>query len=87
MQPGWNLGNSLDATGADETSWGNPRITAALLDNVRAQAPSVRAPYAAGALVAPVLLSAAPARITERILPSVDNNGGKLQIAAGSGLT
>lgn len=33
------------------------------------------------------LLSAAPAQITERILPSVDNNGGKLQIAAGSGLT
>lgn len=21
MQPGWNLGNTLDATGADETSW------------------------------------------------------------------
>lgn len=37
MQPGWNLGNSLDATGSDETSWGNPRITEALLDNVRAQ--------------------------------------------------
>ena len=33
------------------------------------------------------LLSAAPEQITERILPSVDNNGGKLQIAAGSGLT
>ena len=28
MQPGWNLGNSFDATGADETSWGNPRVTA-----------------------------------------------------------
>ncbi|GAA4723960.1 hypothetical protein Prum_084450 [Phytohabitans rumicis] len=37
MQPGWNLGNSLDAVGADETAWGNPRVTAALLDNVRAQ--------------------------------------------------
>nr|BFF25937.1 hypothetical protein GCM10025732_39020 [Glycomyces mayteni] len=24
MQPGWNLGNSLDAVGADETAWGNP---------------------------------------------------------------
>ncbi|MFC9065416.1 MULTISPECIES: hypothetical protein [Streptomyces] len=24
MQPGWNLGNTLDATGPDETSWGNP---------------------------------------------------------------
>jgi aryl-phospho-beta-D-glucosidase BglC (GH1 family) len=37
MQPGWNLGNSLDAVGEDETAWGNPRITPELLDNVRAQ--------------------------------------------------
>jgi endoglucanase len=45
MQPGWNLGNSLDATGSDETSWGNPRITEALLDNVRAQGfKSIRIP-------------------------------------------
>ena len=27
MQPGWNLGNTLDAIGADETSWGNPVVT------------------------------------------------------------
>ncbi len=45
MQPGWNLGNSLDATGGDETSWGNPRITEALLDNVKAQGfKSIRIP-------------------------------------------
>ncbi|WP_431977711.1 cellulase family glycosylhydrolase [Micromonospora haikouensis] len=45
MQPGWNLGNSLDAVGADETAWGNPRITEALLDNVKAQGfKSVRIP-------------------------------------------
>ncbi len=37
MQPGWNLGNSLDSTGSDETSWGNPRITQALINNVKAQ--------------------------------------------------
>ncbi|MFG3342886.1 cellulase family glycosylhydrolase [Glycomyces sp. NPDC048151] len=37
MQPGWNLGNSLDAVGEDETAWGNPRITPELLDAVRAQ--------------------------------------------------
>ncbi|MDR7277561.1 cellulase family glycosylhydrolase [Catenuloplanes atrovinosus] len=37
MQPGWNLGNSFDAVGADETAWGNPRVTEELLDNVRAQ--------------------------------------------------
>ena len=31
MQPGWNLGNSLDSVGADETAWGNPCITKALI--------------------------------------------------------
>ncbi|MFE0590029.1 cellulase family glycosylhydrolase [Micromonospora echinospora] len=45
MQPGWNLGNSLDAVGPDETAWGNPRITPELLDNVRAQGfKSIRIP-------------------------------------------
>jgi aryl-phospho-beta-D-glucosidase BglC (GH1 family) len=45
MQPGWNLGNSLDATGADETSWGNPRITRELISNIHAQGfNSVRIP-------------------------------------------
>ncbi|WP_281171189.1 cellulase family glycosylhydrolase [Glycomyces arizonensis] len=37
MQPGWNLGNSLDSVGADETAWGNPRITQSLIHNVAAQ--------------------------------------------------
>ncbi|MFF5214536.1 cellulase family glycosylhydrolase [Micromonospora sp. NPDC000442] len=37
MQPGWNLGNTFDAVGADETAWGNPRVTEAQLDAVRAQ--------------------------------------------------
>ncbi|ASR49789.1 cellulase [Paenibacillus kribbensis] len=45
MQPGWNLGNSLDATGADETSWGNPRITQALIQQIAAQGyKSIRIP-------------------------------------------
>jgi endoglucanase len=49
MQPGWNLGNSLDATGADETSWGNPRITEALLEGVKAQGfKSIRIPVTWG---------------------------------------
>jgi endoglucanase len=33
---GWNLGNSLDATGGSETSWGNPMVTQALIDKVKA---------------------------------------------------
>jgi len=37
MQPGWNLGNTFDATGSDETSWGNPRVTPELLAAIRAQ--------------------------------------------------
>ncbi|MDT0343583.1 cellulase family glycosylhydrolase [Streptomyces litchfieldiae] len=45
MQPGWNLGNTLDSTGSDETSWGNPRVTRDLLRNIRAQGyNSVRIP-------------------------------------------
>jgi endoglucanase len=37
MQPGWNLGNALDSTGSDETSWGNPRVTEEFLNQIRAQ--------------------------------------------------
>jgi endoglucanase len=49
MQPGWNLGNTFDATGADETSWGNPRVTEALLENIRAQGfNSIRIPVTWG---------------------------------------
>jgi endoglucanase len=49
MQPGWNLGNSFDSTGADETSWGNPRVTRALIDHVRAQGfHSIRIPVTWG---------------------------------------
>lgn len=44
MQPGWNLGNSLDAS-PDETGWGQPRTTKALLASVRAQGfKSIRVP-------------------------------------------
>ncbi|QSB16590.1 cellulase family glycosylhydrolase [Natronosporangium hydrolyticum] len=37
MEPGWNLGNSLDAVGDDETAWGNPWITQELIQNIRAE--------------------------------------------------
>jgi endoglucanase len=49
MQPGWNLGNTLDATGADETSWGNPRVTRELLAGIRGQGfNSIRIPVTWG---------------------------------------
>ncbi|MFB6725784.1 cellulase family glycosylhydrolase [Kribbella sp. NPDC056345] len=54
MQPGWNVGNTLDSTGSDETSWGNPRITEALLDNVKAQGfKSIRLPVTWSAHIGP----------------------------------
>ncbi|KUO16472.1 cellulase family glycosylhydrolase [Streptomyces dysideae] len=44
MQPGTNIGNTLDAI-PDETSWGNPPITKALFDAIRADGfNSVRIP-------------------------------------------
>jgi aryl-phospho-beta-D-glucosidase BglC (GH1 family) len=49
MQPGWNLGNTFDSTGGDETSWGNPRVTEELLDQIRAQGfKSIRIPVTWG---------------------------------------
>lgn len=45
MQPGWNLGNTLDATGADETSWGNPKVTQELIKKIADQGyKSIRIP-------------------------------------------
>jgi aryl-phospho-beta-D-glucosidase BglC (GH1 family) len=35
MKVGWNLGNTLEATGG-ETSWGNPKATQRLIDSVKA---------------------------------------------------
>ncbi|TMR21317.1 cellulase [Nonomuraea turkmeniaca] len=44
MQPGWNLGNTFDAI-PDETAWGNPLTTQALLHQVRSQGyKSIRIP-------------------------------------------
>lgn len=49
MQPGWNLGNSFDSTGSDETSWGNPRVTQQLITNIKAQGfKSIRIPVTWG---------------------------------------
>ncbi|MFB7996255.1 cellulase family glycosylhydrolase [Streptomyces sp. NPDC056002] len=48
MQPGWNLGNTLDAI-PEETSWGNPPVTKALFDTVKSQGfRSVRIPVTWG---------------------------------------
>src|SRR5690625_1178994 len=45
MQPGWNLGNTFDAVGADETAWGNPRVTKEVIEQIAAQGyKSIRIP-------------------------------------------
>lgn len=36
MNPGWNLGNTLDAV-PDETSWGNILTPASVFDDVKAK--------------------------------------------------
>lgn len=54
MSPGWNLGNTLEAIGgkssyttSQETAWGNPAATQALMDSVKAAGfKSVRIPVA-----------------------------------------
>ena len=44
MQPGWNLGNTLDAI-PDETSWGNPLVTQQFIQQLAAQGyKSIRIP-------------------------------------------
>ncbi|GIO42717.1 cellulase family glycosylhydrolase [Paenibacillus apis] len=49
MQPGWNLGNTLDATGDDETSWGNPRVTKEFIQQIAAEGyRSIRIPVTWG---------------------------------------
>jgi endoglucanase len=36
MGTGWNLGNTLDSLGVkDETGWGNPKTTQAMIDMVK----------------------------------------------------
>lgn len=37
MKTGWNLGNSLDSIGKNETAWGNPATTKEMIDAVKAQ--------------------------------------------------
>lgn len=37
MGTGWNLGNTLDATGGDETVWGNPKTSQTLINAIAAR--------------------------------------------------
>lgn len=35
MKPGWNLGNALDTESTNETAWGNPATTKAMIDAIK----------------------------------------------------
>lgn len=49
MQPGWNLGNTFDAVGSDETAWGNPRVTQEFINQIADQGyQSIRIPITWG---------------------------------------
>lgn len=37
MGAGWNLGNTFDSIGPDETAWGNPKVTKELIDAIAAR--------------------------------------------------
>ncbi len=81
MGAGWNLGNTLDATGGNglssETSWGNPKTTKAMIDAVKAQGfNTVRVPVSWGRHMSSDLTidSAWMARVKEIVDYCIDND-------------
>lgn len=73
MQPGWNLGNTLDAVGADETAWGNPRVTQDLLRAVEdAGFQSVRIPVTLGQHSGPAPTYTIDPAVLDRVEEVVD---------------
>ncbi|MBN2736097.1 MAG: cellulase family glycosylhydrolase [Spirochaetales bacterium] len=54
MKIGWNLGNSFDSLGGDETAWGNPVTTKAIIDMIASKGfKTVRIPVSWGEHVGP----------------------------------
>ena len=84
MGIGWNLGNTLDATGGSglntETSWGNPKTTKAMIDAVKAQGfNTMRLPVSWGKHMTKkaegyVIDSAWMARVKEIVDYAIDND-------------
>jgi aryl-phospho-beta-D-glucosidase BglC (GH1 family) len=72
MQPGWNVGNTLDALGG-ETAWGNPMITEEMLQTVKAAGyKSIRLPVTWDEFTGPAPdYTIAPERM-ERVAQVVD---------------
>ncbi|MFG2456641.1 cellulase family glycosylhydrolase [Streptomyces sp. NPDC048523] len=73
MQPGWNLGNTFEAIGADETAWGNPRVTRAFFRRLKAQGfRSIRIPVTWGQHEGPAPAYTLDPRFLARIKEVVD---------------
>ncbi|HEY9060359.1 MAG TPA: cellulase family glycosylhydrolase [Pseudobacteroides sp.] len=78
MRLGWNLGNTLDATGG-ETSWGNPKTTKEMIDKVKEMGfNTVRFPVTWGGHVGPApsytIDQAWLNRVEEVVNYALDNN-------------
>jgi aryl-phospho-beta-D-glucosidase BglC (GH1 family) len=72
MEPGWNVGNTLDALGG-ETAWGNPLITEELLQTVRAAGyNSIRLPVTWDEFIGPAPDYAVDPERMERVAQVVD---------------
>ncbi|HVF84823.1 MAG TPA: cellulase family glycosylhydrolase, partial [Abditibacteriaceae bacterium] len=85
MGIGWNLGNTLEATGGTnlnsvrdyETSWGNPVTTKAMIDGIKASGfNSIRVPVAWSNLMGPnyTINKELMARVEEVVRYSLDND-------------
>jgi endoglucanase len=77
MQPGWNLGNTLDAMccgpGDDETAWGNPRVDATFFDDIKAEGfNSVRIPVSWGNRTGPAPDYTIEPEVMDRVQEIVD---------------
>ena len=77
MKLGWNIGNTMEATGG-ETAWGNPKVTKALIDLVKANGfNAIRIPcsWNQNANAATAQINAAwLARVKEVVQYCVDND-------------
>jgi endoglucanase len=72
MRMGWNLGNTLEAI-CGETAWGNPAVTQAFIDSVRAAGfNSIRIPVSWDCHTAPTGTTTIPAAWMARVKQVVD---------------
>ncbi|HEX2144997.1 MAG TPA: cellulase family glycosylhydrolase [Glycomyces sp.] len=76
MQPGWNLGNTLDAMtepDSNENAWGNPRVDGTFFGDIKAEGfNSVRIPVTWGAHIGPAPDYTIDPEVMDRVQEIVD---------------